>query len=297
MAHDGLITGGGPADRGVMEMQRADGWQPYSLRIGDRYYSYQRLDPLATTMGIAADLVDYGRHMTEGQRQQGTALLIASVLRNLGNKTWLSGATDIIEALDDPQRNAGRVVGRLAGSIAVPSVIAQAARTSDPVQRETREASFGSTGIPFVDRALGGIQARIPGLSRNLPARRDVFGEEVRSEGGVGPDIASPIWTKDAKNDPIIAEMMQLMVNVGRPSRRIQGRNLTAAEYGRYQQTSGRYIRDDLSEVIASPAWKGMDAAERIAEVDRVKRIARADARADLALDAPPLPPGFELAQ
>jgi hypothetical protein len=297
LAHDGLITGGGPADRGVLDMMRADGWQPYSLKIGDRYYSYQRLDPLATTLGVSADLVDYGRHMTEGQSEQATALVVVSILRNLGNKTWLSGMSDLIEVLDDPQRNGGRFVSRLAGSLAVPAGIAQAARTADPVQRETREGSFGATGAPLLDRALGGIQARIPGLSRLLPAKRDVFGDELRNEGGVGPDIMSPIWTKDAENDPIIAELVQLTAKIGRPSRKIQGRKLSPAEYERYQQLSGQYIRDDLTGLMSGSEWSGMNPEERIAAVDSIKRDARADARADLALDAPPLPPGFELVQ
>jgi hypothetical protein len=179
--------------------------------------------------------------------------------------------------------------------------VAQATRIADPVQRDTAEASFGRTDIPLigpvVDKALGSIQARVPGLSDNLPAKRDVFGAEVRNEGGIGPDIASPIWTKDAKNDPIIAELMQMSAKVGRPSRRVAGRKLTPREYEQYQAVSGQYIREDLTSLMSDADWRGMDPEQRIKAVDKIRRDAREAAREELALDAPPLPAGFEVAR
>src|SRR5262249_7437829 len=54
MAEKGLMTGNGPRDpqeRAAWLMEH----QPYSVRIGDGWYSYQRLEPYATWMGIAAD--------------------------------------------------------------------------------------------------------------------------------------------------------------------------------------------------------------------------------------------------
>jgi hypothetical protein len=306
MVEDGTITGGGPAWRGAEDLMRADGWQPYSIRVGDTYYSYQRLDPLALTMGVAADLHDYSRYMTPRQNEEAGALLIASILRNLENKTWLSGVSDLLGALNDPQRSLSSVTGRLAGSIAVPTLFSQTARYLDPVQRETRAPSF-DVDVPdflperMIGKALGTIQNRIPGLSSQLEARRDVFGREVRSEGGLGPDLVSPIWTRSAQNDPVIAQLLSNMLAVGRPSRfRTEDgvrRELSPAEYGRYQEVSGRYIYDDLRALMASPEWQGMAPDERRRAVDRIKDDARRDARAELALDAPPMPPGFQMAR
>src|SRR5690606_27937832 len=52
----GHITGSAPSDQKRSRLLYADGWQPYSIRIGDRWYSYKRLDPFSTTIGVAADL-------------------------------------------------------------------------------------------------------------------------------------------------------------------------------------------------------------------------------------------------
>jgi len=259
--------------------------------------------------------------MTERQRESSGALLVASIIRNLGNKTWLSGVSDVVQAMDDPQRFLPSLLGRLGGSIAVPTGVAQIARTMDPVQRDAREPTFSTEGVlpdflrAIADPMLARIQSRLPGVSSSLPARRDVWGENVVSEGGVGPDIASPIWTRTARNDALTGDLLESGISIGRPSRTIRGQRLNARQYGEYQALSGRYIRADLLEARNGPDWAGMDALERRRLVDRVKREARADARADLGLygsdddeepgvrpggampttTVPPLPPGFQL--
>lgn len=307
LVDQGVITGGGPAWSGAEDMMRADGWQPYSIKIGDTYYSYARLDPLALTLGIAADLKDYTEHMTPRQSEQAGALLVTSIMRNLENKTWLSGMSDLLSVVQDPERNLNRVAGRIAGSIVVPSIINQTTRYMDPVQRETRTPSGGRTGWgPMVDSMLGAIQNRIPGMSSSLEARRDVLGREMRSEGGLGPDAVSPIWTRAARNDPIIRELLDNMIALGRPSRFItvngERRELTPQEYGRLQELSGQYMQTDLAELITGPDWRDATLQERRRWVSRIKREARADARADLGIGgneddeeaaAPPPPSGF----
>lgn len=118
---------------------RADGWQPYSVRIGDKYYSYQRLDPFSTTLGIAADMAAKSEYMTEKQKDRTATLLVTAIMQQMQSKTWLSGFTDLTEAINDPDRYADAYVAKLAGSLAIPAVVAQAARTIDPVLREAKE--------------------------------------------------------------------------------------------------------------------------------------------------------------
>src|SRR5947209_14307675 len=43
----GLITGGGPADPKLRQHKiELEGWRPYSIRVGDVYYGYDRLSPV-----------------------------------------------------------------------------------------------------------------------------------------------------------------------------------------------------------------------------------------------------------
>ena len=54
----GEISGAGPTDPQQRAAMLANGWQPYSVKIGDTWYSYRRLDPFASILGPTADLVE-----------------------------------------------------------------------------------------------------------------------------------------------------------------------------------------------------------------------------------------------
>lgn len=292
-AQSGLITGGGPQDENAKRLLEADGWKPYSIKLGDTYYSYKRLDPLASTLGVAADMVDLQSHMTERQRQEVPMLVISSFMQNLENKTWLSGLGDLHEALTEPQRYAHEFVERLAGSLATPALSGQIARTIDPVQRETGEG--------WVQGILDGIRSRVPGLSQGLYPRRDAFGGEVRNEGGVGPDLASPIFTGTARHDPVVSELLRTGANVGRLSRDVGGTRLNDQQFDQYQRRAGELTHQSMEALVTSPEWRGLSMEQQRKALDDVKKAARKAAREELGVvDAsegdfvpPPPPPGF----
>ena len=58
LAAFGLITGGGPQNVDDRIRLRKSGWQPYSLKVGDTYYPYGRIEPLAMIFGTVADFTD-----------------------------------------------------------------------------------------------------------------------------------------------------------------------------------------------------------------------------------------------
>jgi hypothetical protein len=202
-----------------------------------RAYSYQRLDLLASTLGVATDLAAKSEYMTDEEREGAASDVVASILKNLSNKTWLSGLADAIQALEDPDRYSTRWFARLAGSMVVPAGSAQVARTIDPVLRETKGP-------------LETIRSRVPGLSQSLLPRRDIWGEEIRSEGGLGPDIMSPVWTKTRRNDPLNAEMMRIGAGIGKPSKKVGGVMLSPEDYNAYQAEAGRATRAGLMDLM-----------------------------------------------
>ena len=291
-ALEGKVTGSAPSDPAKSRLMYADGWQPYSIRIGDQWVSYKRMDPFSTTLGVAADLATMPAGMNERQRDDMATLLVGSILGNLANKTWLSGLSDMIGALSEPDRKADRLVQRLVGSITVPTGVAQVARTLDPVQRETETVGEA-------------IQARIPGLSQSLQPRLDVWGQPVTNEGGVGPDLISPAWVSTTKNDPVNRELMQAGASVGMVPGKVGGVTLTPEQKARYQAASGQKAHAGLQELVGSPQWRGLDSEGRQDAAAKVIRDARAAVRAGMfggtkgaprkTSAAPPPPPGFAL--
>ncbi|PAL24541.1 thermonuclease family protein [Sphingopyxis sp. GW247-27LB] len=292
LAEQGYITGSAPRDRNKRALMMADGWQPYSVKIGDKFYSYQRLDPFALTVGAAADMATLGEGMSEGQKAKGAALVWASIMGNLSNKTWLAGVSDIVAAIDDPERYGGNFIDRFAGSATVPTGVAQVARTVDPAMRET-------------ESTLDYVQSRVPGLSDNLLPKRDVWGRPIEKEGGVGPDIMSPIWTSTAKADPATWEAIRLDAPINLPA---DDDNMTPEQMDRWRMLSGQTAHQWVSELIKQPGYREQDAEGQRKAIAHVMKEARARTKANVLAGVPiptsrpekgqrrkaPPPPGFE---
>jgi hypothetical protein len=201
----GYITGGGPSDTSLRSHLFNTGWQPYSIKIGDTYYSYGRLEPIGMMMGLAADAVEIGGEIGEMESNKVATTIVAAISKNVMSKTWLRGLSEMVHAMDDPDRYGKNYVKQFAGT-AVPSAVAQVERVMYP------ELSDAQT-------ALDAIKARTPGFSNDLPTRRNLWGEKIQFNGGLGPDIISPIFTSKEKDRPIDKEMLRMKAPIRMPNR------------------------------------------------------------------------------
>lgn len=117
LAQAGLVTGSGPTDDEEKRALLATGWKPFSIKAGDTFYSYQRLDPFATWLGVSADIanMDYSK---PGEEMVGDAP--ASFAANVTNKTFLQGLADFTEFMSDPRRNAEWYGRKMASTLVQP---------------------------------------------------------------------------------------------------------------------------------------------------------------------------------
>jgi hypothetical protein len=180
MAMDGDLTGRGPGNRAQREaMQRTDEYggsvfQPYSVRVGDRWFSFERADPMGQAMGLMADMADLiknGDWDEAGRTEldEVAAHAIASIGQAFFDKTMLSGITELTSALLDGSNGEAERLLMARASALIPG--SSAARTlrrgDDPYMRETHTI------------ATAMMNTR-PGLSDDLPPQRDLWGRERR---------------------------------------------------------------------------------------------------------------------
>ena len=233
--------------------------------------------------------------LTYGDVRQRACTRAVTRVKNLTNKTWLSGISDLMEAINNHERSMKSFEARFAGSLAVPAGVAQVARTIDPVVRDAKEP---------LDR----IRSRIPGMSSGIVPKRDVLGRVIRSEGGVGPNIISPIWTSTRAGDQTIQALLDANVGISKPLKKIGSRDLTPQEYDMYQEQTGRIAKPRLDALVRGRSWLSLDAEGQQEAARKVMKDARTEARGVLfgapALKPgrprggdklPPLPPGFKL--
>lgn len=222
LALNGLITGGGPSDTRELSALRRTGWQPYSLKIGDKYYSFSRFEPLATNLSLVADMTEALDYMSYNQEetdendedvQGAVSLVLLKSAAAVMDKTYLSGMMGVVDALADPtELKAEKLAADFAVSM-IPAVssfqaaLGAVARTSDPYAKDARTV---------IDR----IRSNIPGLSKDVPNRLDLFGRKMtRATGDWKYDLFIPVRTSIESEAPIDKEMLEQGAFISMPNR------------------------------------------------------------------------------
>lgn len=275
LAEKGHFTGNGPADPSARKALEADGWQPYSFKVGDTYISYRRLDPWATIIGTAADAVELQSAMTEKQARDAGAIVTGAIVHNLASKTWLSGLSDLVDAITDPQANLKNTITRLGASMATPTLASQITQMIDPVIRDTTDPSY-------MGQLRKKIEARIPGLSTGVIARRDILGKELRNEGGPLARLLSPFDTRQVRSDPAAKAIYDSGARFSVPSRSVGGGRLSDKDFDNYQQVAAQLFYDAMKDTMADPEWLTMSRDEQRKEIEKIKTRSRKEARGEL---------------
>jgi hypothetical protein len=325
-----IVTGGGPANPETRKMLEATGWKPYSIKIGDKYVSYDRFDPLGGIMGMAADAAEMmGQIQDPDQEQDLNDIVVAGIGLVLSNATpefMMENIPDYFQVVSDlaegkPSKTVNRFIANLGGS-AIPfsSLLRSIRKEVDPVKRETRAEQESQQ--PVVEEIFNRIKNTIPGLSSDLPPRRNIWGETVLYETGLGPDIVSPIKMSQAKSDTVVEdEIVRLgiagpmrdveappgekFLKVKMPDRYIERGGakvkLNHEEYDRLVQLSagkelraagGVLLRDNLKEMIQNFTKEESDEMRRVMIKERIS-VYRKAAKAQLSLETSNIMEGF----
>jgi hypothetical protein len=224
-----IITGGGPVDPGLRRAkQELTGWMPYSIRIGDTYYSFNRLEPLGAMLGIIADYSEIRSELPEWQaREVGQAIGLAAS-RNLADGRFLEGLSDFFDALEGGKPALERLLkGVLRVTTPAGGALRAVTRSVDPIRRETDPGAVEDGEWREARLILNEYKAQVPGYSTSRPPRRNLWGDPVEVPKGWGPDWLSPVYTSVRKNDPAGEEIVKLgkqgLLTVTRPKRVIFG--------------------------------------------------------------------------
>jgi len=245
MAMNGQLTGRGPSDPAERAALQRTGWQPYSVRVGDKWVAYNRLDPLGQTLGFAADFSEaMGRgdidpeDMDEWQEVMAGGIGAASQFAV--NKTYLQGLADLLNMTTDPNRyGEGYVNDFIASFVPFTSAMGAAERFVDPTGRE-------------VETPMDAMLAKIPGLSEKLTPKRDLWGAEIKPQQVFGRayDVLSPARVSQDIESPIDRELLRLKNYPTRIQKKttFQGVDVNLSKwpevYDAYVRLAGNEVKD-----------------------------------------------------
>jgi hypothetical protein len=249
------LSGYGPKDPEKRKAWLKDN-QPYSIRVGDKLISYQRLDPFATMLGIIADIADGYRYEEYEEKDLTSFMAVATVAftRNITSKSYMSGLDNVVEFSKDPMNKGSELVGNIAGGF-VPNFANQMMNVEE--DREIKEAR---TVLDYMIK-------RTPGLAGKLPPRRDFLGDKEVIEGSGGFwGLANPLYVKSAAKNIVEYEFGHLGAGFKRPSSFLRkgDKDLDMREY---YNDNGDQAYDRMLELMSTRKIGGMTLKERLAKV------------------------------
>lgn len=202
LAASGRLSGTGPKSSQERAELQEKGWLPNAIKVGDTWFEYHLGQPFSTEMSIAANAFeafrDSGKH-TDADAEDWwskSGEIFARSLNSVLDQSYFSSLAAFQRALQDPERYSQTFMRGIAQDL-VPYAGLQRNITQaiDPVVRKPEG---------FTDS----MKAIIPGLSTDVPARLDRFGEDVKRPGGplqrgVNPMAISPErqWGQDPVAD------------------------------------------------------------------------------------------------
>ena len=271
----GMVTGRGPSDKKLRGQMMDAGWLPYAIKVGDTYYSYKRLEPVATIIGLVADVsqtleeVPDDRVADVGDVAMATATALAA---NLTNKSYAKGLADFTNAITSP----GEALENWAKGLAtrfVPNVIRDVENIVDPTFSEVR-------GIHDA------MIAKIPYLASDLEPRRNILGEPIERAKKLGEWDSGSDWPRLGRlpsafsivqvgqgSDALKSELASLEYAFSMPGSKRGGYDMFdikasngQSSYDRWLENTGKIrlgnktLRQALEAKIASPAYQRLSA-------------------------------------
>lgn len=256
------ITAAGPANAGDRAQLRKSGWEPYSIKVGNRYVSYKDsplLVPLSI-VGNVADAVRFNKAKQDMLLESKVANAVAQAPHVIFQTSMLSGMADLMNSLGSREGNLnsiGRTLGSIPANLAIPynRLLQQVDQVFEPRQFEANPLR---RSVPFV-RRTDELRRDVQGRPETYdPFRR--FGSEESAD----------------KVDSLLREKRVFIPDVSR-SQRIGDKPMAEEDVKFLRTFSGQRIRTRLLGMSSRLRAMTREVAQK--EIDKVSREEREKAK------------------
>jgi len=257
-----------------------EGRRPNAIKVGDRWLSAASAGPLGLQMIL-------GGYLARGIGETGSVVnAVAQTALGMGTlmseQSMMQGLKTVVDAATDPERFAANYVEGLIGST-IPTIIADVANASDPVERET-------PGL------FDTFQMRTPLWRQTLTPKVNTFGEKI----GLTKEQQEDAWTRgkdgaaaffdftrstQANSSPIIEELKRLKdAGYSATPTKLGNKNgyesLSAEENFKLWSGTGMLVKGKLSGLIQMPEYQELDDEGKKKLIDKIVDQSKTYARA-----------------
>jgi hypothetical protein len=264
-----------------------DGWQPYSLKIGDKYYSYSGMEPVSALMAIAADYAEYAKHEQDASKIEEVFLgATYGLYEYLKEQPYLQGVADIGKLIGNSQP--GEVKGKkivdglvkqLGGFViggspagAYSSLLAGIERLSDPTNRDTRASPDLPMGVRGFIEAFNKYKSRLPYFSADLPETLNLWGDPTKSGTGAAYEMVLPTRVTPQQFSEVDDLLVRMGSPIGMPDRKIDGVEIDAFQNNRMLTIYGKELpsKQEILNIMQMPGFDLLSLDDQQKTVQRV---------------------------
>ena len=257
LAMSGMITGSAPTDQKERAALFETGWKPYSIRIGDKFISYQGYEPIQTICGFAADSVNIYGNITnsndEAKWEKFSQQVLATSVNNFLDKAAFRTGLRQLAFMTSPDENADDFVKALAqtgqGFLPDSAMIRNLSSVGDrsvTAPKSAYERIFNN----YFNRGLGDY-------------RRDVFGNRQDNIGLLVTNVAP-----DNASQPEYEEMEYLSQFGFSPSDISKTIKETTLKYTEFKDPeTGRSVYDTMQEELSTIEIDGKSLQEAVRDL------------------------------
>ena len=257
LASAGLVTGEGPRDPGQREALLRTGWRPRSIKVGDKYIEYGRYDPLASLLNMPANIVDMADALDndlgadlEKDVSDYFAIGALAFTKMMMSKTWTQSIAELVDAVNRQDENGvQRMLQFYAASFAVPNAV----------------TFFGNEINPVVQEANSAWEAIQIKAGNTVRPKLDIFGDPIKRDPQLYYGLPSSY--SNITTDPFEQKLAAGGVFIERPTRRIEGVELSRDEYAKMMGFMKEFkIKDEMRKVVEGPMWEQLPDAAKTGE-------------------------------
>jgi len=231
----------------------------YSIRVGDTWYQYNRLDPLGMWLGVIADIKSATDHhdptdpASDERVHALTQATMGAFVNNVVNKTWMKSTSDLLDMLEGFGTAEPAAMERAWGKFSAN----QLGKFIPQIIKSTGTSLEGERVYYETWTTLDGLVAQIPFMDKDLPQRHDALGRPMTREMSL-LSVVNPFATSPTSDDKLDRELAALSFDFRPMQRSLAGGkvDLTAEEYSQMTGMVGDFkLEDRLRQKVESDGW------------------------------------------
>lgn len=273
LVKSGVISGESDEDKDVANFMKNNlGVSNYSIKIGNKTFTYDWAQPIAAPLAMMSNLVNKNDKETTLLEKITSTLNVP--LNTLLEQSFMQSINTVLTNNDGPADGLFEAIAELP-SRAVPTLMKQIADMVDSTQRATYEK-----GKP-IETAVNKIKAKIPGLSKQLAPVSNTLGQDINKYGGeTNPFLyafhtfINPANVNSNQKNKAGIEIYKVYQKTGDKTifprqasytQIIDGNKitLTSQEKYRYQKNTGEYYSKVVNQLLKSNTYKKLSDNEK----------------------------------